>query len=256
VLEQNLIFAGNKYKGNFTGHVLYEVTDTSIYLKNPLTPDQLLVLDLDRFGDRQDSPILHDILHYKAQEQEKECIPISQCSCVKKINVNTSQINLLKKTCWESPGEDTTTTTISADPEGTLHYGKEAQRLLYVSKYGNLLVCLDSGLNVLYERTTLDTIRYKKATKNQTGAMRVVNRLSAVYGDWLFVNSLILADNEVRKIFESSAVIDVYTVKDGYYSFSFYLPDQGKEKVMDFRVNGKKLVALYEHSIVIFRLNF
>jgi hypothetical protein len=84
----------------------------------------------------------------------------------------------------------------------------------------------------------------------------VVNRLSCMDSQWLYVNSKLMANNERKEEFDKVSVIDVYSLKDGTYHFSFYLPNLGEKKLRSFRVFNKTLVALYDHYVYTFRLNF
>lgn len=149
--------------------------------------------------------------------------------------------------------------------DGTLHYDPETAKLVYVYYYRNQFVCLDTNLNLQYKGHTIDTVthaRIKVASlisegKNTLASPSgVVNRLSCTDGKWIYVNSKLMANNERKAEFDKVSVIDVYSLKDGSYHFSFYLPGLGNTKMRSFRVFSKTLVALYDHYVYTFRLNF
>jgi hypothetical protein len=52
----------------------------------------------------------------------------------------------------------------------------------------------------------------------------IVNKKSTVSEKYLFINSGLKANNEEKELFSEYSVIDVYSVEDGKYQFSFYLP--------------------------------
>src|SRR5205814_1160866 len=83
-----------------------------------------------------------------------------------------------------------------------------------------------------------------------------VNKGGCVSGDYIFINSGLLSNNEEKKGFDRCSVIDVYNLKNGEYRFSFYLPDYDKKKISDFRVFNKTLVAIYDHFLYSYQLNF
>jgi hypothetical protein len=151
--------------------------------------------------------------------------------------------------------------------DGMLLYNKKASRLIYIYFYRNQFVCLDTNLNILYRNNTIDTnsrakiqlttIFYPSGHETTMSVPPVyVNRKACTDRDWIFVNSSLLANNEEKKVFDSHSVIDVYSVQNGAYQFSFYLPDHNKKRITDFRVFNNTLVAIYENYIYTFHLNF
>jgi len=149
--------------------------------------------------------------------------------------------------------------------DGVLSYEPNTAKLMYVYYYRNQFLCMDTNLNVLYKGRTIDTTAHahiKVAAMEDIGKSTVsspsgvVNRLSCMDNQWLYVNSKLMANNERKEEFDKVSVIDVYALKDGTYHFSFYLPDLGEKKLRSFRVFNKTLVALYDHYVYTFRLNF
>ncbi len=148
--------------------------------------------------------------------------------------------------------------------DGMMHYDKELARLIYLYKYRNQFIVMDSNLNRLYLGTTIDTTSVAKikvatiaSTDSRTMASPpfMVNKRSAVYGTWLFVNSDLLAKNEHPKALEEADVIDVYDLITAKYQFSFYIFKYNrKEKLREFGVFGQALVALFDTHIQVFEL--
>ena len=145
--------------------------------------------------------------------------------------------------------------------DGMMHYNKQLAWLVYLYYYRNQFICMDSSLNLLYRGNTIDTVSQAqikvaeiKSDKSITMAAPpfIVNKHSAVYADWLFIHSNLLAQNEDKKVFDQSSVIDVYHLKTGEYQFSFYLPDYKGKKIKSFQVTDGKLVALSDHYLLIY----
>jgi hypothetical protein len=148
--------------------------------------------------------------------------------------------------------------------DGLLRYNGELNRLIYVYYYRNQYVCTDSSLNLLYNGRTIDTISHAKIkvdTIRSSNAVTMatpaltVNKHAAVYGQWLFIHSLLMAKNEDEKRFNESSVIDVYNLMAGTYQFSFYLEDFQGAKLKDLEVTDGRVIALFDHYLVLRELN-
>jgi hypothetical protein len=149
--------------------------------------------------------------------------------------------------------------------DGMLYYERNPARLVYTYFYRNQFICLDTNLKVLNRYHTIDTISHvqiavsdlqSKGTSTISAPPVTVNRKSCIAGDRLYVNSGLLANNEDKKDFDRWSVIDVYSLTNGKYEFSFYLPDYRDKKMRSFRIFDHMLVALYDRYLYSFRLNF
>lgn len=149
--------------------------------------------------------------------------------------------------------------------DGILLNVPHCNKVFYVYYYRNQFLCLDTNLNLLYQGKTIDTNSQAKIklgrikSENQitmAAPPLYVNKQATANEGYLLIRSVLKADNETDKMHETAAAIDVYAVKDGRYQFSFYLPDFNGEKLTDFKVYDKTLVALFGHYIYTFKLNF
>ncbi len=143
--------------------------------------------------------------------------------------------------------------------EGMLHYNKQNNTLLYLYTYRNQFLVMDSSLQLLYRGQTIDTIsiaQIKVASISSTHSTTMaspplmVNYHSTLWNDFLLVHSALSADNEKLEDFEQSSVIDVYSVGDGKYNFSFYIPNHLNKSLRNFRIVGNRLMVLYERNLV------
>lgn len=149
--------------------------------------------------------------------------------------------------------------------DGMLHYNQARKRLVYVYYYRNEFICMDTALHLVYRGKTIDgvervQIRVAEIESRQTMALasppRIVNKKTHSSGDWLFIHSTIRATNESRSTFEQNDVVDVYGLRDGHYSGSFYIPRINGEKLRDFKVYGDLFVTIHGRILTTFDLHF
>jgi hypothetical protein len=147
--------------------------------------------------------------------------------------------------------------------DGILLKPEKSNQIIYVYYYRNEFLCLDTSLNLFYKGKTIDTnsvakIKVAKITSLNLETLSVppllVNEMACVSESHLFIRSNLCADNEDRKLFVTNSVIDIYSIKNGHYEFSFYLPDYKEMKVRNFFVHGNNLIALYGHYLACFQL--
>ena len=138
-----------------------------------------------------------------------------------------------------------------------------SNRIFYVYFYRNQFICLDTNLNILYKKNTIDTNTTAKITvssfRNNTASTFssppfTVNKYACLSKDWILIKSDLQADNEDKEKFARASVIDLYSARDGIYQFSFYLPDSDSEKAKSFSLSGDLLIALYDHAICTYHL--
>jgi hypothetical protein len=150
--------------------------------------------------------------------------------------------------------------------DGMLHHNKERNELVYLYFYRNQFIVMDTTLHVKYKGNTLDTTTRAtiKTATLQSGEEKsftlssppfMVNKRSCVSGNWLFVNSNLLAKNENQLAFDRGDAIDVYDLISGKYTFSFYIyNDFGRRPMKAFKVYDNIMVVLYDHTIQKFDL--
>ena len=82
-----------------------------------------------------------------------------------------------------------------------------------------------------------------------------VNRKSCLDGERLYIVSSLISANEQKASFNKNSVIDVYSLSDRRYEFSFYIPDLGKNKISSFQVRGKNVFVLQGNLLSCYSLN-
>lgn len=147
---------------------------------------------------------------------------------------------------------------------GTMHFDRDLNRLVYVYFYRNQYLVMDSTLRLVGKGNTIDTTTVAKIkiagiessnSRTMAAPPLMVNCKSAVYRDWLFVDSRLLARNEHPDALKEARVIDVYSIAQRRYRFSFYVFHlNGKEKMKEFRVCGNRFIALFDTHLQLFDL--
>jgi len=149
--------------------------------------------------------------------------------------------------------------------DGVLFHLPETNYAVYLYHYRNQFLCIDSNLNLVYRGKTIDTISHvhisvssikSKHEITMASPPLMVNRTGCANEKYIFINSGLSANNEKQDLATNTQIIDVYNTKNGKYEFSFYLPPLGKYKAKDFKVYGGNLVAIYDHFVTVYKLNF
>lgn len=148
--------------------------------------------------------------------------------------------------------------------DGMLHYNKELRKVIYLYKYRNEYMVMDKRLNLLNRYNTLDTISQARLNSEEiksensftlTSQPAVTQRMSAVSGNYLYINSGLLAQNEKEEQFKQNMVIDVYNLTQGKYVHSFYLSRYKNKRISDFKVIGNKLLAIHDQYLVTYNIS-
>lgn len=148
--------------------------------------------------------------------------------------------------------------------QGSMHLSRDRGRIIYIYSFRNEYIVLDTNLNVLNRFNTLDTFRHANvAVASIEGRHQVMlsrppastNGHSATWSKFLFVQSPLLAKNGDREKFKRAAVVDAYDFIEGTYRFSFYVPNFRNQRMRDFRVTDRRLVALYERELIVFTID-
>jgi hypothetical protein len=149
--------------------------------------------------------------------------------------------------------------------DGMLHFDSYLRQVVYVYFYRNQFITLDTNLSLFKINYTIDTTRNAQIKVGNIKSRDfftlsappiTTNQKSCISKGRLFIKSGLLADNEERRTFSRSSVIDVYDLKNGNYLFSFHILDFSGFKVEDFRVFDKSIVAVQGHYLVNYPINF
>lgn len=149
------------------------------------------------------------------------------------------------------------------DTDGNLLYDNSLSRIVYVYLYRNQYIVADSNLKLKCRGKTIDTVSHAniqltqlKNSSQQTFAKLplVVNKLSAVDGSLLFVNSELAGLYESDDIWKRASIIDVYDLTNQTYRSSFLIYKIAGKKMKAMLVYDNKLFALIDQKIVCYKL--
>ena len=151
---------------------------------------------------------------------------------------------------------------LSAD--GLLLFDKATSKIIYVYFYRNQYLILDSNLQILQIARTIDTVTRAQFTLHSFAKEKyttfdsppqIINKSTCVWKGRLYVQSMLLSDNEDRKMFSNNTTIDMYDLANGTYLNSFYIPRFNGHKVEEFRVYDTLLMAIQGNFIVSYLIN-
>jgi hypothetical protein len=149
------------------------------------------------------------------------------------------------------------------DVDGVLQYNHQLQKLVYTYYYRNQYIVADNDLQLDHLGKTIDTISRAQikvgtiAAKNQSqmaAPALLVNKYSATYGPYLFVNSKLVGRYEPIGTWDHASIIDVYNIVENTYLFSFHVYDIGEDKLRAFEVFGDKFIGLIGNHIVAYKM--
>ena len=140
--------------------------------------------------------------------------------------------------------------------DGHLKYSKEYHRLVYAYSYRNQFLVLDTNLNVILKGKTIDTTSLARISVEEIDGKLtmssppfIVNQGIAVSGKFLFVNSKLVARNEIQDDVDKHSMIDVYNILDGSYKFSFYIQNVEGARMRSFIVQDLSMFAIFPQRI-------
>lgn len=149
------------------------------------------------------------------------------------------------------------------DTDGNLLYNSSLNRIVYVYLYRNQFIVAQPDLKLVYRGKTIDTVTHAqirliqlKKSNQKTFAVPplTVNRLSAVAGNLLFVNSELPGMYESEDIWTRASIIDVYDLTDQTYRSSFPVYKIKGKKVKAMLVYQNYLFAMIDKKIVCYKL--
>ena len=147
--------------------------------------------------------------------------------------------------------------------DGMLNFDTATKQACYSYYYQNGFICMDTNLNLTLKARTIDTITHREIKVARVASSltmkqppQFVNLASSVFSGKLLLQSMLKADNEYDLDFNENSVVDVYSLKNGSYKGSFYIPAYKGKKTHQFQVVDLKLVALYGKTVVLYDLNF
>ncbi|OOV20516.1 MauE/DoxX family redox-associated membrane protein [Flavobacterium sp. LM4] len=139
------------------------------------------------------------------------------------------------------------------DTDGLLLYNASADQLVYPYFYRNEFLVIASNFERHSKFKTIDqtaiaqvkpvTLSKQKRTVLAEQPL-TVNKNSATFGSFIFIQSGIIGNYEPKDNWDSASIIDVYSISSGHYFFSFYLPHQNQHPMSSFSIENGRLAAV------------
>lgn len=148
--------------------------------------------------------------------------------------------------------------------DGDLSFNKSVNLFAYTLLYSSKVFLFDTSLEVKKVFHTIDTInattvetgRVNSGAYTNIGPKKKVNLSSCLNEDFIFVNSMLKADNENEDVFSKNSVIDIYKLDNGNYVGSFYVPrSHRRENIQSLFVFDEVIIACYRKEVVVCKLN-
>lgn len=146
---------------------------------------------------------------------------------------------------------------------GILYYDSITKQACYTYFYQNGFICMDSNLNITLKARTIDTTTHRNLKVARIGRSitmkqpaQAINYNGCVADGKLFLQSKLKADNEYELDFNENIMVDIYSLKNGDYKGSFYIPAYEGKKAHQFKVISHQLYALYDKTVVLYNLEF
>lgn len=149
------------------------------------------------------------------------------------------------------------------DTDGMLLYNQSTDQLVYTYFYRNQFLLIDSKLQSHSKHSTIDqtskaqlkiaNLSKKKITVLAEKPLNV-NKNSATYDDYVFVQSGIMGNYEPKDTWSSASIVDVYSIAFESYLFSFYLAHQNNQAMSSFWIEEDKLVSVSGQYLTLYQL--
>lgn len=148
------------------------------------------------------------------------------------------------------------------DTDGILEYDKTTGRIAFVYYYRNEFFTVDHDGENIQRSHTIDTtskakikVAYLKEGKNRKMAAPplIVNSLSTVHNNLLFVESKIKGQYENEDMWKHAAIIDVYSLKSKSYLLSFPVFGTEEDKLNSMRATQDFLYVIIGTKLMVYR---
>lgn len=131
------------------------------------------------------------------------------------------------------------------DTDGMMNYSVDNKIFIYLYYYRNEFIVTDDKLQLRFRGNTIDTnktAKLKPVFIKEIGRRKlaspdyIVNRLSTVRRDQLFVNSMLSGRYEDKQMWKTTSIVDVYDLSSKTYISSFYIYNANDGRMRDMLV--------------------
>lgn len=133
------------------------------------------------------------------------------------------------------------------------YFVNDDESLVYVQYHKGIFYKLDSNnikrSTMPYVFNTIPGFNIKGSTFSISKPIIAKNKFSCISGNYLYNASFVKNTSQTFKEFTNKIIVDVYTISQGKYIYSFYLPNDDNGKPIDVKINKNSLYVLYGKKI-------
>lgn len=150
------------------------------------------------------------------------------------------------------------------DTDGMLLHNDKASGFVYLHRFSNNFVVLDTTGGILHRGKTIDSVstpqvRVARSKGKQelrlASAPPYVNRNGTTWKNFLFVDAALRGRFDDKRAWRISSTIDVYDTQRNSYLYSFYIPAINGKKLRELCVWQGYVYVLYDTQIAVYKLN-
>lgn len=147
--------------------------------------------------------------------------------------------------------------------EGSLHFSKSLEKLVYVYHFRNEYFVTDTHLHLEGRFHSIDTFRTAPLdvanveSKNyRTLKSKPIrfNAQSYVDDGLLFIQSPLLGKEDDFEKFNTTTTLDVYEIKDGQYLYSIQVPNYNNFQPSSFAIHCNFFVGIFGQHLIVYKM--
>ncbi|MFD2909807.1 MauE/DoxX family redox-associated membrane protein [Flavobacterium ardleyense] len=149
------------------------------------------------------------------------------------------------------------------DTDGIMTFNSANKQLVYTYFYRNEFIVISPSFKSHLNYKTIDqteiaqvkTVTLKKKNRKVLAAQPLtVNKNSTCSRDYVLIQSGIIGNYEPKDTWNTSSTIDVYSLLNGSYQFSFYIPHQKGKALRNFSISDSKIIAINGQYLTVYQL--
>lgn len=150
------------------------------------------------------------------------------------------------------------------DTDGMMNYDSETKSFVYLYYYRNQFIVTDNNLKLRYRGNTIDTTKTAnlkpvfikdKGQRKLSSPDNIVNKLSTIRDNFLFVNSSLRGRFEPKEMWDTATIVDVYDTDLNSYLSSIYIYKVEEFKMKDMIVLGNNLYVIVGQNLQCYKLD-
>ena len=149
------------------------------------------------------------------------------------------------------------------DTDGIMTFNSDNKQLVYTYFYRNEFIVISPNFKSHLNYKTIDqteiaqvkTVTLKKKNRKVLAEQPLtVNKNSTCSRDYVLIQSGIIGNYEPKDTWNTSSIIDAYSILNGSYQFSFYIPHQEGKTLSDFSISDSKIIAINGQYLTVYKL--